>query len=429
MLSAMRSLTARQSSLSVARRSVTTQEIIDREYKYGAHNYGSVPVAISKAKDIFMWDVEGRRYFDYLSAYSAVNQGHCHPRLVEALYKQAQISTLTSRAFYNDVLGEYEQFITEYFGYQRVLPMNSGVEAAETAIKLARKWSYEVKGVKENQAKVLFAEGNFWGRSLAAVSSSTDQDCYNNYGPFMDGFDCIPYNDLAALEAGLKDRNVCAFMLEPIQGEAGINVPSSGYMQGVRDLCDKYNVLMIADEVQTGLGRTGTKLCSDNDNVRPDIVVLGKALSGGMYPVSAVLADDPIMLVIRPGQHGSTYGGNPLGCRVAIEALKILEDEKLYENSVVQGELLREQLNKFPKDVITDVRGKGLMVGITVNAKYNAWQVVLALKEEGILTKNTHGDRIRLAPPLTITKEHIIESVDCMRKAFEKVTCQTIQLK
>lgn len=409
-------------------RTITTQEVIDREYKFGAHNYKPVPVAIAKAEGVHVWDVEGRRYFDYLSAYSAVNQGHCHPRLVDVISKQAGISTLTSRAFYNDVLGEFEEYITRLFGYDRVLPMNSGVEAAETALKLSRRWGYEVKGIPNNEASIVFAEGNFWGRSLAAVSSSTDPECFNNYGPFLDGFDVVPYDDLEALEVKLQHPNVCAYMVEPIQGEAGIVIPSPGYLTSVREMCDKYNVLMICDEVQTGLGRTGRRLCCDHDNVRPDIVVLGKALSGGMYPVSCVLADDKTMLLIRPGQHGSTYGGNPLGCKVAIEALRILEEEGLYENSIVQGELLRAELNKFPADVITDVRGKGLMVGITINAKYDAWKLVLAFKEAGILTKNTHGDRIRLAPPLTINSEQIVESVELMRSATEKFTGKKISL-
>ncbi|MXQ80281.1 hypothetical protein E5288_WYG006312 [Bos mutus] len=340
--------------------------IFERESKYGAHNYHPLPVALERGKGIYVWDVEGRKYFDFLSAYSAVNQGHCHPKIVDALKSQVDKLTLTSRAFYNNVLGEYEEYVTKLFNYHKVLPMNTGVEAGETACKLARKWGYTVKGIPKYKAKIVFAAGNFWGRTLSAVSSSTDPTSYDGFGPFMPGFEIIPYNDLPALERALQDPNVAAFMVEPIQGEAGVVVPDPGYLVGVRELCTQHQVLFIADEIQTGLARTGRWLAIDHENVRPDIVLLGKALSGGLYPVSAVLCDDEIMLTIKPGEHGSTYGGNPLGCRVAIAALEVLEEENLAENAEKMGIILRNELMKLPSDVVTTVRGKGLLNAIVI---------------------------------------------------------------
>ncbi|ELT87616.1 hypothetical protein CAPTEDRAFT_179888 [Capitella teleta] len=393
----------------------TSQDVFDREDKFGAHNYHPLPVALSRGQGVHVWDVEGNRYFDFLSAYSAVNQGHCHPRLVEALKQQAGVLTLASRAFYTDVLGEYEEYITKLFGYDKVLPMNTGVEGGETANKLARKWGYNVKGIPENQAKHVFAGGNFWGRTMAAISSSTDPDSYSGFGPYMPGYVIVPYNDLAALDKALADPLVCAFMVEPIQGEAGVVVPDTGYLKGVRDLCTKHNVLFIADEVQTGLARTGRRLCVDHDDVRPDVVILGKALSGGMYPVSAVLADDEVMLQIKPGEHGSTYGGNPLGSVVAIEALKVLEEEKLAENAERLGQKLRSELSTMPTDRVSAVRGKGLLNAIVINEKFNAWDVCMRLRDNGLLAKPTHGDRIRFAPPLVITEPQIDECVHIIK--------------
>jgi len=389
-----------------------SQEVFDREDKYGAHNYHPLPVALSKAKGVFVWDVEGNRYYDFLSAYSAVNQGHSHPRIVAALKDQVDTLALTSRAFYNNVLGEYEEFITKLFGYDKVLPMNTGVEAGETATKLARKWAYKVKGVPTNQAKHLFAEGNFWGRTLAAVSSSTDPDCYTDFGPFMEGFDVIPYNDLEALDKATSDPLVCSFMVEPIQGEAGVFVPDDGYLQGVREICTKNNVLFIADEVQTGLCRTGRLLCCDHEGVKPDMVLLGKALSGGIYPVSAVLADDEVMMQLKPGEHGSTYGGNPLGCKIAIESLKVLLEEDMAERAQRLGEILRIELRKLPTDVVSIVRGKGLLNAIVINPSFDAWEVCLRLRDNGLLAKPTHGDKIRFAPPLIISEEQLRECID-----------------
>lgn len=394
-----------------------SETIFQREDKYGAHNYHPIPVAISKAKGVFMWDVEGNRYFDYLSAYSAVNQGHCHPKITQALKDQAEILTLTSRAFYNNVLGEYEEYITKLFGYDKVLPMNTGVEAGETAVKLARKWGYNVKKIPNNQAVVLFAKDNFWGRTLGAVSSSNDPSCYEGFGPYMPNFNLVPYNDLNALDQACRDFNVCAFMVEPIQGEAGVNVPDDGYLKGVREICTKHNVLFIADEIQTGLARTGKRLACDHENVRPDILVLGKALSGGTLPVSAVLCDDEIMLTIKPGEHGSTYGGNPLGCRIAITALQVLEEEKLAENAQNMGELLRSELRKrMPKELVKLVRGKGLLNAIIIDERYDAWEFCLRLRDNGLLAKPTHGDKIRFAPPLCITKDQMLESISIIEK-------------
>ncbi|XP_049858683.1 ornithine aminotransferase, mitochondrial isoform X1 [Schistocerca gregaria] len=397
---------------------LTTEQVLEREEKYGAHNYHPLPVALCRGKGVYMWDVEGRRYYDFLSAYSAVNQGHCHPRIVEALKQQADVLTLTSRAFHSDVLGEYEQFATSLFGYDKLLPMNTGVEAGETACKLARKWGYMKKKIPENQARIVFVEGNFWGRTLSAISSSTDPSSYGGFGPFMPGFSVIPYNDLKALEEALKDSNVCAFMVEPIQGEAGVVVPAEGYLRGVRELCSRHNVLWIADEVQTGLARTGKMLAVDHEGVKPDILCLGKALSGGVYPVSAVLANDDVMLCIKPGEHGSTYGGNPLACRVGIAALKVLLEENLAANAEKMGKLLRDELSQLPKDVVSIVRGKGLLNAIVINKKFDAWEVCLKLKENGLLAKPTHGDIIRFAPPLVITEE---EMRDCIRIIKETV--------
>ena len=376
--------------------------------------------------------MDDKRYLDFLSAYSAVNQGHCHPKIVAALTEQAQRLTLTSRAFYNDQLGEYSEFVTKLFGYDRVLPMNTGVEGGETAVKLARRWGYDVKGIPDNQAKVLFARNNFWGRTLAAISSSTDPSSYNGYGPLMTGFGLVPYNDLSALESAVKDPNVCAFMVEPIQGEAGVVVPDDEYLRDAHRICQRHNVLLIADEVQTGIGRTGSLLCSDGAEpefgCRPDIVVLGKALSGGVLPVSAVLADDEVMLNIKPGEHGSTYGGNPLACTVAKAALNVLIDEQLSENAKRLGNVFRSEMEalKSSTDVITAVRGRGLLNAIVVKPRngFDAYDFCLMLAQRGLLAKPTHGDTIRLAPPLCITDDQIAESVeiisDCAN-AFEKV--------
>lgn len=391
---------------------LSSEQVFEREGKYNAHNYHPLPVAIHKAKGVRVWDVEGRTYFDFLSAYSAVNQGHCHPKIVKALQDQAELLTLTSRAFYNTSLGELAERLTRMFGYDKMLPMNTGVEAAETACKLARRWGYDVKGIPANKAKIVFAENNFWGRSIAAVSASTDPSSYTGFGPFVPGFDIIPYDDLPALEHALQDPNVCAFMVEPIQGEAGVVVPSPGYLRGVRELCTKHRVLWIADEIQTGLGRTGKMLCVDHDGVRPDIVTLGKALSGGLYPVSAALADDEVMLVIKPGEHGSTYGGNPLGARVALAALEVLEEERLAENAQCLGEILRAELNRLPKNIVTEVRGKGLLNAIIVAPGLDAWEICLKLKENGLLAKPTHGDKIRLAPPLVITEKELRQCIE-----------------
>uniref|UniRef100_A0A6P4F4G7 Ornithine aminotransferase n=1 Tax=Drosophila rhopaloa TaxID=1041015 RepID=A0A6P4F4G7_DRORH len=395
-----------------------SEVVYARENKYGAHNYHPLPVALTKGKGVFVWDVEGKRYFDYLSAYSAVNQGHCHPKIIKALTEQASKLALTSRAFYSDVLGEYEEYVTKLFGFDKVLPMNTGVEGGETACKLARKWGYLEKKIPKNQAKIIFARNNFWGRTLSAVSASNDPSSYEGFGPFMPGFELIEYDNVSALEESLKDPNVCAFMVEPIQGEAGVVVPSDGYLQKVRELCSKYNVLWIADEVQTGLARTGKLLAVNYEQVQPDILILGKALSGGLYPVSAVLSNDNVMLCIKPGEHGSTYGGNPLGCRVAMAALEVLQEEKLAENAFKMGEILRSELSKLPKEVVSVVRGKGLLNAIVINEKYDAWEVCLKLKENGLLAKPTHGDIIRFAPPLVINETQIRESIDIIKKTI-----------
>lgn len=400
---------------------LTAEEIFQREDTYGAHNYHPLPAALCRGKGPFVWDVTGKKYFDFLAAYSAVNQGHCHPRIVRTLQEQAEILTLTSRAFYNDVLGEFEEYASKLFGYDKILAMNTGVEGGETACKLARKWGYQVKEIPNDQAKIVFVEENFWGRTLAAVSSSSDPDCYGEFGPFMPGFELIPYNDLSALEKSISDPNTCAFMVEPIQGEAGVKIPDNGYLQGVRELCSKYNVLFIADEVQSGLGRTGRRLAVDHENVRPDIVILGKALSGGVYPVSAVLCDDDIMLTIKPGQHGSTYGGNPLGCKVAITALKVLEEEKLAEHSARLGEMMLPELKKLNPAVVKTARGKGLMNAIEIkNTKdFDAWKVCLKLKEKGLLAKPTHEHIVRFTPTLVITEEQLWEALGIIKDTVE----------
>ena len=396
-----------------------SSNLMELEDNYGAHNYHPIPVVLERGEGVYVWDVNGKKYFDFLAAYSAVNQGHCHPRIIKALIDQAQKLTLTSRAFYNSILGEYEKYITSYFGYDKVLPMNTGVEGGETALKLARRWAYDVKGVEKNKAKVVFAKGNFWGRTLAAISSSNDPSSFEGFGPFLTGFELIEYNNLNALEEAIKDPNTAAFMVEPIQGEAGVIVPDNNYLKGVRALCTKYNVLFIADEVQTGLGRTGKMLACDHEGVKPDILILGKALSGGTIPVSAVLANNEVMLTIKPGEHGSTYGGNPLACAVAMEALKVLKDEKLSENSEALGIIFRDEMNRLKNesDLITDVRGKGLFNAIVIkelNGK-TALDVCLKFAENGLLAKPTHGDIIRFAPPLVINREQLMECVNIIR--------------
>jgi ornithine--oxo-acid transaminase len=398
------------------------QDYIDRENKYGAHNYHPLPVVLDKGEGIYVWDVEGKKYFDFLSAYSAVNQGHCHPKIIDAMVKQAQKLTLTSRAFYNSTLGEYEEFVTKFFGYDKVLPMNSGAEGDETALKLCRKWAYVKKGVAENQAKIIVCDGNFHGRTITIVSLSNDPDSYGGFGPFTPGFVRIPYNDIAALEKELQDPNVAGFLLEPIQGEAGVFVPDEGYLKKAYDLCKAKNVLFIADEVQTGLARTGKMLCCDHEGVRPDILILGKALSGGTMPISAVLADDEIMLTIKPGEHGSTFGGNCVAAKVAIAALTVLKEEKLAENADRLGKIFREELSKVKSDMIELVRGKGLLNAVVIKPKNGkeAWDVCLALKENGLLAKPTHQHIIRFAPPLVINEEQLREAISIIVKTLKQ---------
>ncbi len=393
------------------------------EHKYGAHNYHPLPVVLEKGKGVYLYDVDGKQYFDFLSGYSAVNQGHCHPAIIQTFQEQASKLTLTSRAFHNNLLGVYEKYITEYFGYDKVLPMNTGVEGGETAIKLARRWGYHIKGIAENKAKVIFAEGNFWGRTLAAISSSTDPSSYKGFGPFMPGFGLVPYNNLLALEEALKDEEVAAFMIEPIQGEAGVVIPDDGYLKGVRNLCNKYNVLFIADEIQTGLARTGKMLACDHEEVRPDILILGKALSGGTMPVAAILADDIVMLQIQPGEHGSTYGGNPLACAVAMKALEVIKSENMADNATKMGEMLRAGIANLKSPYVSTIRGKGLLNAIVIDHKNaNAsWDLCLHLKDLGLLAKPTHGDKIRLAPPLIINEQQIKEAVSIIGKALEKL--------
>ena len=396
------------------------QDYIEREEKYGAHNYHPLPVVLDRGEGPFVWDVEGKRYYDFLSAYSAVNQGHCHPKIIDALTRQAAKLTLTSRAFYNSVLGEYEEYITKYFGYDKVLPMNTGAEGDETALKLCRKWAYLVKKVKENQAKIIVCEGNFHGRTITIVSMSTDPDARKDYGPFTPGFITIPYNDIPALEKALSDPDVAGFLVEPIQGEAGVYVPDEGYIKKAYDLCKKHNVLFIADEVQTGIDRTGKLLACDHEGVRPDILILGKALSGGVLPVSAVLADDEIMMTIKPGEHGSTFGGNPLACKVAIAALDVIRDEKLAEKAERLGKIFRDEMRAVKSDMIELVRGKGLLNAIVIRPKNGkeAWDVCLAMKELGVLAKPTHQHIIRFAPPLIITEEQLRDAISLIKKAI-----------
>jgi ornithine--oxo-acid transaminase len=401
-----------------------SQELMALEDRYGAHNYHPLPVVLSKGEGVFVWDVEGKRYYDFLSAYSAVNQGHCHPRIIQALTNQAQQLTLTSRAFYNDVLGKFEQYITEYFGYDRVLPANTGVEGGETAVKLARKWAYTVKGVPHHEAKIIFAEGNFWGRTLAAISSSTDPKSTRDFGPYMPGYIIIPYNDLDALAQALEDPNVAAFMVEPIQGEAGVVVPDDGYLRKASDMCREKQVLFIADEVQTGIGRTGKALACDYEGVKPDILVLGKALGGGVFPVSAALASHDIMLTIKPGEHGSTFGGNPLACAVAMEALAVIRDEHLVENAFHLGQIFRKRMQEQLVDrtaLVTAVRGKGLLNAIVINDEedgHTAWDICLQMAQHGLLAKPTHGNIIRFAPPLTMTEHQLHECCDIIEQTI-----------
>ncbi len=399
---------------------MTSKKAIELEHKYGAHNYHPLPVVLAKGQGVYVWDVEGKKYFDFLSAYSAVNQGHCHPKIVKAMVDQAETLALTSRAFHNDVLGEFEKFATEYFGFDKILPMNTGAEAVETAIKLCRKWAYLTKKIEKNQAKIIVCENNFHGRTTTIVSFSNDPDAYADYGPFTPGFIRIPYNDLDALEKALEDPTVAGFMVEPIQGEAGVYVPEDGYLKGAQALCKKNNVLFIADEVQTGIARTGKLLACDYDEVKPDILILGKAISGGMYPVSAVFANDDIMLLIKPGQHGSTFGGNPVGAKVAMAALEVVRDEKLAEKAMYLGELLRKELEAIDSDMITLVRGRGLLNAIIIKPKGDivAWDVCLKMAENGLLAKPTHGDIIRFAPPLVITEEQIMECVEIIKKSI-----------
>ncbi len=397
-----------------------TDYFIDLENQYGAHNYHPLPVVLDRGEGIYVWDVEGKKYFDFLSAYSAVNQGHCHPRIIQSLVEQAKKLTLTSRAFHSDMLGEFAKYITSYFGYNKVLPMNTGAEAVETALKLCRHWGYVVKKIPGNQAKIIVCAGNFHGRTLGIISFSTDPLAKKDFGPYLPGFEIIPYNDLAALSEALKDRNVAGFLVEPIQGEAGVLVPDDGYLAKAKQYCADANVLFIADEIQTGLSRTGRMLCCDHENVRPDILILGKALSGGILPVSAVLAGDEIMLTIKPGEHGSTYGGNPLACKVAMTALQVLQEENLSENAEIIGEHFREELKKINSPHIKEVRGKGLLNAIVINHadKDAAWKLCVELKENGLLAKPTHGDKIRFAPPLVISRHEINECIKIIKQSL-----------
>lgn len=404
---------------------LSSADLMALEDAYGAHNYHPLPVVLDRGEGVYVWDVEGKKYFDFLSAYSAVNQGHCHPHIVGALQRQSQRLTLTSRAFYNSNLGPFEKFMTELFGYDKVLPMNSGVEGGETSNKLARKWGYQKKGIPENQARILFAHGNFWGRTLAAISSSDDPLSYKDFGPYMPGYDLIPYNDLEALERELKDPNVCAFMVEPIQGEAGVVVPDEGYLAGVRQLCTKYNVLFIADEVQTGIARTGRLLATDYEDARPDLLVLGKALSGGVFPVSAVLADNEVMMCLKPGEHGSTFGGNPLACAVAQAALEVVINDELASNAYKLGVRFREAMQDLVEstELVTAVRGKGLLNAIVINDtpdSSTAWDLCVALKDNGLLAKPTHGNIIRFAPPLVMTAAQLEDCIAIIAKTVRE---------
>ncbi len=399
-----------------------TQDYIDREDRFGAHNYHPLPVVLERGEGPFVWDVEGKRYYDFLSAYSAVNQGHCHPKIIKALIDQAKRLTLTSRAFYNSVLGEFEEYITKYFGYDRVLPMNTGAEADETALKLCRKWAYMKKGIRENQAKIIVCEGNFHGRTITIVSMSTDPDARRDYGPFTPGFITIPYNDLKALEKALEDPDVAGFLVEPIQGEAGVYVPEEGYLKKAYDMCKAKNVLFIADEVQTGIARTGKLLACDHEGVKPDILILGKALSGGVFPVSVALADDEIMLCIKPGEHGSTFGGNPIAGKVAMAALDVVRDERLAEKSEHLGKIFRQEFRSIKSEMIELVRGKGLLNAVVIKPKggKTAWDVCVAMKENGVLAKPTHGHIIRFAPPLIITETQLREAMELIKKTFRQ---------
>ncbi|MFP4042888.1 MAG: ornithine--oxo-acid transaminase [Bacteroidales bacterium] len=401
---------------------MTTQDYIKREEQFGAHNYHPLPVVLDKGEGVFVWDVEGKKYYDFLAAYSAVNQGHSHPRIVNALSKQAQKLALTSRAFHNSVLGEYEEYVTKYFGYDKVLPMNTGAEADETAIKLCRKWAYKKKGIPENEAKIIVCENNFHGRTITIVSMSTDPDARKDYGPYTPGFITIPFNDTQALEKELQDPNVAGFLVEPIQGEAGVNVPDEGYLKKAYELCKKHNVLLMADEVQTGIARTGKILACDHEGVKPDVLILGKAISGGLYPVSAVLADNEIMLTIQPGEHGSTYGGNPIAAKVAIEALEVVKEENLAENAEKLGKIFREEFRSIKSEMIQEVRGKGLLNAVVIKNKEGktAWDVCVSMKENGVLAKPTHGNIIRFAPPLVITEEQLRDAMDKIKETFKQ---------
>ncbi len=402
---------------------MTTEQAIALEERYGAHNYHPLPVVLTRGEGVFVWDVEGKRYYDFLSAYSAVNQGHCHPRIIASLIDQAQKLTLTSRAFHNDLLGEYEQFMTEFFGYDKLLPINSGVEAVETAIKLARRWGYVKKNITDNEAKIIFCSGNFHGRTISVISASTDPDSNTKFGPYTPGYVIIPYNDLDALRKAVADKNVAGFIVEPIQGEAGVIVPDEGYISNAYSICKVANVLFIADEIQTGLGRCGKMLCCDFENVHPDVLILGKALSGGVMPVSAVLANDDVMMNIKPGEHGSTYGGNPLACRIAMTALSVLEDENLADNSLLLGDIFRAELQTIKSDRITTIRGRGLFNAIVIKEEdgIDAWKICLAMKENGLLAKPTHGDIIRFAPPLVINEEQLMECCSIIKKTIEEI--------
>ncbi len=400
---------------------LTTNEYMAKEDKFGAHNYHPLPVVLAKGEGVFVWDVEGKKYFDFLAAYSAVNQGHCHPKITKALTDQANILALTSRAFYNDVLGEWEEYMTKLFAYDKMLPMNSGAEADETALKLIRKWAYKVKGVPAEKAKIVVCDGNFHGRTITIISMSSDPDAYNHYGPYTPGFVNIPYNNLEQLEKELQDPNVAGFLVEPIQAEAGVYVPEDGYLKKAAALCKKYNVLFVADEVQTGLARTGKMLACDHENVRPDILILGKAISGGMYPVSCVLADNEIMMTIKPGEHGSTYGGNPIAGKVAMAAIDVILDEELVDNSNKMGEIFRKEMRAIDSKMIELVRGKGLLNAIAIkptNGK-TAWDICLALKENGLLAKPTHEHIIRFTPPLVITETQMMEAIEIIKKTFK----------
>ena len=401
---------------------MTPKDYMERESKYGAHNYHPLPVVLERGQGVYLWDVEGKRYYDFLSAYSAVNQGHCHPKIIKAMCEQAQKLTLTSRAFYNNVLGEFEEYVTKYFGYDKVLPMNTGAEADETALKLCRRWAYNVKGIKDGEAKIIVCENNFHGRTITVISMSTDPDSYGGFGPYTPGFIKIPYNDIPALEKALQDPNVAGFLVEPIQGEAGVFVPDEGYLKKAYDLCKKHKVLFIADEVQTGIARTGKMLACDHEGVRPDILILGKAISGGAMPVSCVLADDEIMLTIKPGEHGSTFGGNPLAGKVAIAALEVVKEEKLAENAERLGKIFRDEMKNIKSEMIELVRGKGLLNAVVIRNKpgKTAWDVCLAMAEKGVLAKPTHGNIIRFAPPLVITEEQLREAIGLIKEAFKQ---------